>query len=189
MHILVPSYTIETHKGFMKYDFFLIGSDNVELTGLFEMQKQLDAYIEENNGVEREVFREKLLALTVELAELANETRCFKFWSRKGPSPKPVLIEEYVDSIHFLLSLGILKGMDDLKKWPEGKEDGDLTELFLRTQRAVLDFGDRQDRASYESVWILYRAIAETLGFTAVEMIEAYREKNEENYARQQRGY
>lgn len=189
MHILVPSYTIETHKGFMKHDFFLIGSDNVELTELFMMQKQLDVYIEENNGVEREVFREKLLALTVELAELANETRCFKFWSQKGPSTKPVLIEEYVDSIHFLLSLGILKGMDDLKQWPEGEEDGDLTELFLRTQRAVLDFGERQDRASYESVWILYRAIAETLGFTADELIQAYREKNEENYARQQRGY
>ncbi|MGM9921320.1 MAG: dUTP diphosphatase [Bhargavaea sp.] len=161
----------------------------MELTDLFIMQKQLDAFIEENNGVERDVFREKLLALTVELAELANETRCFKFWSQKGPSPKPVLIEEYVDSIHFLLSLGILKGMDDLLEWPEGEETGDLTDLFIRTQRAVLDFGERQDRASYEAVWVLYRAIAETLGFTPDEMIRAYREKNDENYARQQRGY
>jgi dimeric dUTPase (all-alpha-NTP-PPase superfamily) len=161
----------------------------MELTDLFKMQKRLDTYIEENNGVERDVFREKLLALTVELAELANETRCFKFWSRKGPSPKPVLIEEYVDSIHFLLSLGILKGMEDLREWPEGEETGDLTDLFIRTQRAVLEFGERQDRASYEAVWVFYRAIAETLGFTADEMIQAYREKNDENYARQQRGY
>lgn len=161
----------------------------MELAGLFDMQKQLDTYIEQNNGVERDVFREKVLALTVELAELANETRCFKFWSRKGPSPKAVLIEEYVDSIHFLLSLGILKGMDDLSEWPEGEEEGDLTDLFLSTQRAVLEFGDRQDRPSYVAIWVLYRVIAEKLGFTADEMIQAYREKNEENYARQQQGY
>ncbi|EMR06055.1 hypothetical protein C772_02035 [Bhargavaea cecembensis DSE10] len=161
----------------------------MELTGLFEMQKRLDAYIEENNGVERDVFREKLLALTVELAELANETRCFKFWSQKGPSPKPVLIEEYVDSIHFLLSLGILRDMEDLQEWPKGKMAGDLTDMFIRTQRAVLDFGERQDRASYEAIWVHYGAIAELLGFTPDEMIRAYREKNDENYARQQRGY
>ncbi|WP_213423494.1 dUTP diphosphatase [Bhargavaea massiliensis] len=161
----------------------------MELTRLFMMQKRLDKYIEENNGVERDVFREKLLALTVELAELANETRCFKFWSQKGPSPKPILIEEYVDSIHFLLSLGILKGMEDLSEWPEGEETGDLTDLFIKTQRAVLEFGERQDRASYEAVWVLYRAIAEELGFTAEDMVQAYHVKNEENYARQQRGY
>jgi len=167
----------------------------LELIDLFEMQKRLDKYIEENNRVERDVFREKLLALTVELAELANETRCFKFWSRKGPSPKPVLIEEYVDSIHFLLSLGILKGMEDLHEWPEGEEAeeaeeaGDLTGLFIQTQREILNFGDRQDRASYKAVWVHYRAIAEALGFTAEDVVTAYREKNEENYARQQRGY
>ncbi len=45
------------------------------------------------------------LALTIELAELANETRCFKYWSSKGPSEREVILEEFVDSIHFLLSL------------------------------------------------------------------------------------
>src|SRR5690625_909139 len=71
------------------------------------MQRELDNYIESNNDLHnKDVFQEKYLALLVELGELANETRCFKFWSMKPPSDKKVILEEFVDGIHFLLSLG-----------------------------------------------------------------------------------
>ena len=93
----------------------------MELMNLFTMQRDLDAYIQKNNSVIENVFQKKGLALLVELAELANETRCFKFWSTKGPSEREVILEEYVDSIHFLLSLGIEKDLDTLEIWPEGE--------------------------------------------------------------------
>ena len=51
----------------------------MEFNQLFEMQRELDRFIEETQNVEKDVFKEKGLALLVELAELANETRCFKF--------------------------------------------------------------------------------------------------------------
>src|SRR5688500_20051556 len=54
-----------------------------------------------------DVFREKCLALLVELGELANETRCFKFRSKKPRNDDSVLLEEYVDNRHFRLSLGL----------------------------------------------------------------------------------
>ena len=69
------------------------------------MQRELDLFIQNNREKQTDVFQEKGLALLIELAELANETRCFKFWSTKGPSDDAVILEEYVDSIHFLLSL------------------------------------------------------------------------------------
>ncbi len=153
------------------------------------MQRELDRYIEENNGIKGDVFEEKVLALTVELAELANETRCFKFWSRKGPSEEDVLLEEYVDSIHFLLSLGILRGLDGLGEWPEGELDGELTSLFIRTQRKILEFAEAPDLDSYREIWICYRAIAAKLGFSTDAIMAAYESKNEENHNRQQHGY
>ena len=82
----------------------------MNLHKLFTMQHALDQYIQSNKQVTEDVFMKKGLALIVELAELANETRCFKFWSEKGPSERSVILEEYVDSIHFILSLGIEKG-------------------------------------------------------------------------------
>src|SRR5690625_3503887 len=78
---------------------------------LFEMQQKLDTYIKDNHNLENEnLFDKKILALLVELGEIANETRCFKFWSTKEPNSIDIILEEYVDNIHFLLSIGLEKG-------------------------------------------------------------------------------
>lgn len=161
----------------------------MKLDQLFTMQKALDAYIQENHQP-AETFHERGLALLVELAELANETRCFKFWSTKGPSAKEVILEEYVDSIHFLLSLGIEKGFDCLENWPTRNDnEADLTQLFLQTGQSIYAFLGGLTLENYKEVWVQYGALAKTLGFTEEQIIQAYIDKNEENYARQRSGY
>lgn len=161
----------------------------MDLSQLFKMQRALDSFIREKSEVAPDVFREKGLALIVELAELANETRSFKFWSTKGPSDNEIILEEYVDSIHFLLSLGIEKGFTQVTQWPEGDVPGELTELFLKTVESITCFLDELTVQSYENVWVHYGAIARKLGFTYDEIINAYIAKNEENYERQKTGY
>lgn len=161
----------------------------MKLSKLFTMQRELDSFIQNNRETNTDVFREKGLALLVELAELANETRSFKFWSTKGPSENAVILEEYVDSIHFLLSLGIEKGFDTVSVWPEGERSGELTELFIKTTEAIVHFLNELTIESYESVWIHYGAIANKLGFSHANIIDAYIAKNEENYERQKTGY
>ncbi len=161
----------------------------MQLTKLFSMQRELDSFIQNNRELQTDVFQEKGLALLIELAELANETRCFKFWSTKGPSDDAVILEEYVDSIHFLLSLGIEKDLHTLTIWPEGEIEGDLTQLFLKTTGVIHLFLHELTSEAYEQVWIHYGAIAKKLGFTNEDIINAYIAKNEENYIRQKTGY
>ena len=161
----------------------------MKLHKLFTMQRALDSYIQTNKDVKEDVFIKKGLALLVELAELANETRCFKFWSEKGPSERSVILEEYVDSIHFLLSLGIEKEMDDLETWPTQEIQADLTQLFLQTNEAILVFLNNPTKEKYAHAWVLYGAIAKSLGFQNEEVVEAYISKNEVNYERQKNGY
>lgn len=161
----------------------------MNLTTLFTMQTGLDAYIKDNQQIDKDVFEEKGLALLVELAELANETRCFKFWSTKGPSERSIILEEYVDSIHFLLSLGIEKDLDTLCEWPVAEIEGDLTELFFGTIEAIQSFIREPKMQEYKQVWVHYGSIADRLGFSYSEIMKAYIEKNEENYNRQQTGY
>ncbi len=160
----------------------------MEFKQLFKMQSELDNFIEKTQNINRDVFKEKGLALMIELAELANETRCFKFWSTKGPSEREVILEEFVDSIHFLLSLGNAKGLS-LDGWPEVKDKEDLTNWFLRTQEAILTFIQNPSRHSYEIVWQYYGVLAFNLNFTLEDIIQAYLAKNEKNYERQRTGY
>ncbi|RHW33502.1 dUTPase [Lysinibacillus yapensis] len=160
----------------------------MEFKELFEMQRELDAFIEETQNIERDVFKEKGLALMVELAELANETRCFKFWSTKGPSERKVILEEFVDSIHFLLSLGNVRELS-LDAWPEVKRKEDLTHCFLSTQEAILTFIQQPDENTYRTVWQYYGMLAFNLDFTLEDIMEAYLAKNEKNYERQRNGY
>lgn len=156
---------------------------------LFVMQKELDLFIERTQNIDFDVFREKTLALLVELGELANETRCFKFWSTKGPSEDKVILEEFVDSIHFLLSLGIMKGYENLAQWPTDDRKDSLTELFLQTQQAIIEFSNDSSLEKYEEIWKCYGAIAQVLNFEELNIIEAYISKNEKNYERQRTGY
>ncbi len=81
-------------------------------TELFIRQKELDRFIQENHDLMKENLTErKLLAFQVELGELANETRCFKFWSLKESSPKEKILEEYVDGLHFFVKFRTGNGL------------------------------------------------------------------------------
>ena len=78
----------------------------MNLQKLFQMQNTLDKRIQAEHHLEGvPLLHKKILSLQVELGELANETRCFKFWSTKKPSSNDVILEEYVDCLHFILSI------------------------------------------------------------------------------------
>ncbi|GAA0735393.1 dUTP diphosphatase [Clostridium oceanicum] len=81
----------------------------INLKDLYELQKELDDYILENKKKkidEKELLTDTILALHVEVSELANATRIFKHWSNKGPMERDEILEEYVDVLHFFLSVG-----------------------------------------------------------------------------------
>jgi len=156
---------------------------------LFEMQRNLDAYITKNHQLENEpLFEPKILALLVELGELANETRCFKFWSTKKSATRDVILEEYVDNIHFLLSLGIEKGyeFETIETKDTIKNE---TEQFNDVFRLAIKFYDEQSETTYKQLVENYIQLAKVLGFSEQDIMKAYIEKNEVNYERQKSGY
>jgi dimeric dUTPase (all-alpha-NTP-PPase superfamily) len=156
---------------------------------LYNMQKELDRYIEKNNNLEnKNVFQEKHLALLVELGELANETRCFKFWSQKPRNEKHIILEEYVDGIHFILSLGIENDyyyMSEKKTMPTFTE----TEQFIKVFQACTLFHSFPTEENYQAMFESYLQLGKLLGFTEEDIQRAYLQKNEVNFKRQDTGY
>ncbi|MFS0673020.1 dUTP diphosphatase [Ornithinibacillus sp. 179-J 7C1 HS] len=156
---------------------------------LFDMQKRLDSYIEENHQLTgRDLFQDKYLALLVELGELANETRCFKFWSNKPRSSREVVLEEYVDGIHFILSLGIVKGLTFVSN-TLNSSDLTETELFNQVFEQCVVFKNAPNQINYTRLFETYLELGLKLGFKEEDVQEAYIKKNEVNYERQNSGY
>ncbi|MGP4041636.1 dUTP diphosphatase [Gracilibacillus sp. D59] len=156
---------------------------------LFDMQRELDNYILAQHDLKNEnVFDKKVLALLVEVGELANETRCFKYWSVKPASEKSVIAEEYVDGIHFILSLGLELGLDQYQS-DSHTDEKDLTALFHEVFHSITDLKEKQTVEAYKQVFDTYLKLGEKLGFTANDIKKAYVDKNKINFDRQNQGY
>ncbi|MFD1335249.1 dUTP diphosphatase [Oceanobacillus iheyensis] len=157
---------------------------------LFNMQKQLDSYIEENHGLEKaDLFDKKILALLVELGELANETRCFKFWSKKPRNKQSVILEEYVDVIHFLMSVGINKGYDSFESTNNQHINRSEIDQFQIVYEQTIMYKNEPNKAKYEELFSSCIDLGNILGFSEEDIQRAYLEKNEINYKRQNQGY
>lgn len=155
----------------------------------FSKQEQLDQYIIDNHELhKKDLFHDKMLALLVELGELANEKRSFKFWSEKEASPNSVILEEFVDNIHFLLSLGLEKKYR-FSKIDVQSSKKNLTQQFIDVFNKALFFYKEQSEAAYISLFETYLQLGEALGFSEADIFKAYDKKNEVNYERQNQGY
>jgi dimeric dUTPase (all-alpha-NTP-PPase superfamily) len=225
----------------------------MNLSKLFEMQRQLDLRIEQQHprqeGEDR--LAKKILALQVELGELANCWRGFKYWSHDqeprttakcemcdglgndiyftgsydngtlqecsepceycdgtgDDDSKNPLLEEYVDCLHFLLSIGLedyiyYDSKKPIVKWNLNTTSikfPNITTQFNKvfheialledslTDQAFLTVSEVED--SYEFLFKLFLGLGEMLGFNWEQVEQAYIEKNKVNHERQDSGY
>lgn len=160
---------------------------------LYKTQEILDEKINETRKLSgHDVMQERILALLVEIGEFANETRCFKFWSVKPASEKKAILFEFVDCMHFLLSIGNYSGFTFRNgKTMNFEEDlkGSTTELFIEFFHSVVHFRNSPTPVHYLHTWDYFMSIGKKLGFTKEEMFDAYLKKNEINHERQASGY
>ncbi|HSU79403.1 MAG TPA: dUTP diphosphatase [Candidatus Angelobacter sp.] len=162
----------------------------LNMAELFETQKILDQRIVETHHLEEQSFvSEKILALLVELGELANETRCFKFWSLKGPSDRPIILEEYVDGLHFILSIGLDFNYEKVELRPESASEITLTRRFLSVYAKIETFSHTQSVQNYKDVFETFLLLGYQLGFSNEDIVQAYARKNMINHERQEQGY
>ncbi|RKN87022.1 hypothetical protein D7M11_02115 [Paenibacillus ginsengarvi] len=187
-------------------------SEVYTLKQLYEMQKELDVRIIKEKGLEGvDLLPNTVLALQVEVGELANEWRGFKHWSNdQSPRTKKIhsdrdayletnpLLEEYVDCLHFNLSLYRQLNLN-ISNYLHEDLSGDLTgltEAFIH----AFDWASKiywatttkrpsmAEKSLYRLTDVLL-TIAKLLGFTRDQIAEAYIAKNKTNHDRQTNGY
>lgn len=182
----------------------------MNLIKLFDTQRVLDARIaKEHPRVEGEDrLAKKILALQVELGECANEWRGFKFWSndqeprisRFAPGVAESynynpLLEEYVDCLHFILSIGLEHKFHTIEfdYLHEGNfaiyTEKNTLEQFGHIFLAISEFAMNEELETYEEVFLYFIGLGNYLGFTWDQVEQAYHDKNKINHERQDTGY
>ncbi|GLY11386.1 dUTP diphosphatase [Pseudobacillus badius] len=107
---------------------------------------------------------------------------------------KNPLLEEYVDCLHFILSIGLELKAEKLVVWSV-QESESIIDMFNRVfmQISVIQ-SCIESRATimqthYSILVDLFVELGEMLGFTWEQIEEAYMNKNAVNHARQENGY
>lgn len=159
------------------------------LKEMYQKQLELDQEIASNHHISYQETKEKrILALLVELGELANATRCFKFWSFKPSEEKARVLDEYADGLHFLLSIGLAYGyqVDSIEV---EESEGDLTTAILDSYHFINEFYNERSFAKYIQAFEWYLKILTELGCSWSEAYDAYFIKLQENHHRQDSNY
>lgn len=159
------------------------------------MQRKLDERIIKEKGLKGlDLLPNTVVALLVELAEATNEWQGFKHW-KVNPQPKPKLLEEIVDVLHFVLSLALKMGMKSEELYTyddslEGDNNYILTELFYHGSKiGLMNAKGNQIRELKSFMFIFFNFIEQRLGFTWEQIEQAYMDKNKVNHERQVNGY
>lgn len=203
----------------------------MNLIKLFEMQRKLDEKIVEEKGLKgQDLLPKKILALQVELGELCQEWRGFKFWNndqeprrwyerkchsckgngyfitniytnKKEPcgycdgtgfeEQKNPLLEEYVDCLHFILSIGLELGFEKVKPYLVHEKTA-LTMfgvIFKEISKFSVVSGRKHKQFYYGEILSNFIGLGKTFSFTWEQIEKAYLEKNKVNHERQVNGY
>lgn len=163
----------------------------MELSELFEMQRKLDEEIVQKHPQQPGEDRgfKRALALQIEMAELLNELpELFKFWSHKKNNAAKAL-EEYVDCVHFLLSIGLHYGYEnEIENWVT-YECNTHQEQVVEMTESLLGFYSTPSLNNYKDLFEAFAGFGSMLGFTWDDISAAYMAKNETNHLRQAEGY
>lgn len=163
-----------------------------DITELLPLQAKLDAEIASRHGLTyASTSSRRLLALMVEVAELANATRTFKYWSVRGPEGRERILDEAADGLHFFLGIFLEKGVTarifDVD--PTLERDEDLTSLFLTVFDRLTAYRQAPEVGRLQEAFLAFLQCVCRLGFSNDDLASGYRAKLRVNYSRQEQNY
>lgn len=146
---------------------------------MLQAQADLDEFTLKRAGVEGYPKENIELALRVELGELVQEWKGFKYWKKsKGDVDRAKLLEEWADCMHFALSLENNRCRNEQESHDTITEDYEGITVLESLNRAF------ETLTLLDIVWL-----GLDLGFTEKELEDAYYNKNTKNWERMRGNY
>ena len=133
-----------------------------------------------------DIINKNKLELLVEFSEFANETKCFKYWSKKNPSKEKVM-EELSDCFIMTLSFfNYLKLKLIINKFDIEKDN---INLFFKLYKLGVSFIDNENETIIRNIFNTLLNLGYNIGLTDDEMINSCLNKINKNINRLKEDY
>ncbi|AVN58868.1 dUTP diphosphatase [Mesoplasma florum] len=161
------------------------------LKWLSAQQEFLDNKIIEKHNLtlDHEMFRKKLIAFWVELGEYANEEKSFKYWKQGAPGAKEVQLEEYIDGLHFIISLGnqINYNFETFNFNDLGYNNN--IDCYFELIKDLTALVNQPNDQTFSKILNSFLQIAKVQNYSEEDLIKTYKAKHEKNQQRQVENY
>ncbi|MGL5150666.1 MAG: dUTP diphosphatase [Clostridium sp.] len=133
----------------------------------FEVQKQINKDLTlDPNLNDYKLKARKSLHLHVKISDLANETKCFKYWVDENLIVNTdVVFKKYLSCLNQILSIGIDSNYDDIEKIKLKPNDYCLSDQFLNLYIDINDLIISPSKDHYITLFEDFISLGITLGF------------------------
>ena len=153
----------------MKYNIF---------NDVYEANKELDKMFD-NEFKDSEMIKKNKLELLVEIGELANETRYFKYWSNKEVN-LDLVKEEYADCLIMILYFFNILNINLDEDFIE-IEEYDKVDIFARLYKLASEFYYDNNKELIKEVFVTLINLGYLIGFTNEDIIKTSLSKINKN--------
>ena len=140
------------------------------LLDVYQKNNELDDIFINKFNSDKDMFKKNKLELIVEIAEFANETKCFKYWTKKKMN-KELVLEEYADCIIMTLCLYHYYNLElnDL----DYPISGDINDTFARMFNLASNLYFSDDINLLKEILFQLVNLTNKLDITSDELVEA----------------
>ena len=161
----------------------------LQFSEVYQKNKELDQVFDDlYDASNYDIIRKNKLELLVELGELANETKCFKYWSNK-PVNYENLKEEYADCLIMVLCFFNMYDIKLDEDFPNTKIRYDLVDLIGYLYKLCSDFYHEDNRDLIKKIFVNFIELGHLLSLSDDDIIKVCLLKIKRNHERFESGF
>lgn len=145
-----------------------------DVAKLYQVYINREIQVAKNEILNTTRINQKILSFLHDLSEVALESRCYLFWEKEEPVNHQQLLENYLEGLTMLMSIGYELRIDSIKNHTEIPENQDLYSLFFKIYQSILNVQKQYSSDDYQNTIDDYFTLGFKLGIDIDEIIDNY---------------
>ena len=136
------------------------------------INRELQTTTNEVLNVQR--LNQKILAFLHDLGQVAEDSRCYLFWEKDEPIDHQQLLEDYLEGLTMLMSIGYELRIDSIKNHSEIPSPTDIYSLFFKIYHSILKVQSHYSSEDYQNTIDDYFTLGFQLNIQIEEILNSY---------------